>query len=320
MDLRERQNRDVLISKRLNEIEEEVYALLVPKHKESSIRMDNFSDLYGAEVIKRDKERVAQLRKIFADLGRADSPEKKDNKKRAQIFEALLTQMIELENWLGQEAETIVPSEFDDFENGVDLMVEFQSKGGFKHLALSIDATTHIPSIEEKLERIKGDIEHGHLTTIKYFISEKANLRGELKEVPRVVIGAEAGTIKELSGLWLKTLKAKQKKQELEKSLGQAANNDSEFIKLKKEIRTLQTQMAEHRIQFQILEEIKMQLECFIKLAKTNKNPDLEHKLQGALDTILQISNEKETELSEEERVKIDNDAVYRAIQEGIGL
>ena len=101
----------------------------------------------------------------------------------------------------------------------------------------------------QKIERIKKEILGGKLTTIKYFYSEDSNIRGQLMKVPRVLIGADIATVKELAALWLKT---KKPKDNLEARQGLQA-------------------LASHRIQFQILEEIKAQLEYFIEFAQENK-------------------------------------------------
>lgn len=306
---------DALISRRLNEVERETYDLLVPRHNKSAVDMEDFSGVYGKGVVAADLAEVNRLQKIFDTDQRKKGPEEVDNVKRGKILEALLAERIELDNWLGQEAETIVPSIFDDYKNGVDLLIEFQRDEGFKHLALSIDATTSLKSASEKIEKIKSDIKHGHLVSIKYFYSEAAGIRGILERVPKVVVGTGIATIKELSSLWLGAQKSRKEAAVLEKELGPSTE---EVKELKRKAKELLSKLASHRVQFLILEEIRVQLEYFVKLAKKLGKPNIEDRYQNALNTVWSILEEKNLEYapSEEDFRAIQNDPVYKKILE----
>lgn len=148
----------------LSEAESKVYELLVPKHNASAIKMEKFSDLYG-EGVNKDKARIEEKKKNFSETYGA---------KRGKIAEAILSEQMELSNWLGQEALTIIPSEFDDSINGVDVAVEFEREEGFKHLALGLDMTSSAKEIRRKLFEARKHIVEGDLTQMKYFLSEKA--------------------------------------------------------------------------------------------------------------------------------------------------
>lgn len=292
---------------KLTEAELEVYNMLVPRHKASAIKLDGFN----YKDVEDNKAEIAVAEKAFLEQGKRE-PWKLEQEKRAELFEAILAEQIELSDWLGNEARTIVPSRYDDIKNGVDLIIEFEREAGFfKHLGLSVDATTHIPSIAKKIDRVRKDIAGGHLTTVKYFISEQRGYRGELGNVPRVVVGADPRSIRELAGIWLNLSELKKNKIELEKELGIENQQVSE---VRARIRKLQPQLAEHRIQFQILEEIKMQLEYFIGLATEERKDEIAQKYQSALETIKDILAAKEFELSGEERQKIEKDPAYQAI------
>ena len=147
---------------KLSEAESRVYEILVPRHMASAIKMEEFSDLYG-ERIKKDKALLEERKKGFSETYGA---------KRGKILEAILNEQIELNNWLGQEALTIIPSEFDDIINGVDVVVEFEREEGFKHMALGLDMTSSANEIRRKLFEARKHILKGDLTQIKYFISE----------------------------------------------------------------------------------------------------------------------------------------------------
>mgnify|MGYP001569067552 CR=1 FL=1 len=47
----------------------------------------------------------------------------------ATIMEAIIHEQIELNDWLGPDAETITPSQYDVIANGVDSIIRFQHEG-----------------------------------------------------------------------------------------------------------------------------------------------------------------------------------------------
>lgn len=294
----------VLHPERLNEAEFEVYNRLVPKYRQAAISLEKFRGLY--KDIDKDLARVAELEKRYI---REDDPSSIDRRRRGELLEALLTDQIELENWLGQDARTIVPSRYDDLEHGVDIMVLFEIEGFIKYLALSVDATTSKSNIAKKIKRIRDDIDQGRLTRIKYFLYEppdQPGQRSDLSDVPRVVVGADVQSTRELARLWLDFENARRQKR--------ASRDPEESDGLKLQIQKAKKKLAEHRTQFQILYEIKAQLEYFIKLALAQNKNSLAVRYQGALDTINDVLNQKDFKLDETERQKIEQDEVYRAI------
>ncbi len=298
---------------KLTEAESEAYNLLVPKHKESAIKPEELikpRGPYEADAVAKDNAEVERLNEIFKNEERND-PRKREEKQRAELFEALLAERIELDNWFGQEAETIIPSRYDDIKRGVDLLVEFEIESGFvKYLGLSIDATTYIPKIVEKIDKIRNDIRHGHLTTLKYFHSEKTGNAGMLKDVPKVIIGADFRQIREIAGLWLNLEKLKVKKMEL---MNQDRNHP-ELVSVREQIKSFAERLTNHRIQFQILWEIKAQLLYFRQLAVAQGKDAITAKYQNALETIGRVLDAKEPVLSDEDGRNIKRDTAYRTI------
>ncbi len=200
--------------------------------KEDQIDLDDFRELYGEENISSDKKYVRELEEKFAN---EDNPEEKEALKLAKTFEAIVHEQSELSNWLGEEAITIKASSYDDFKNGVDEIVEFrENESSASYLALAIDITFG-DYVMKKFTRIKDEIDQGKLGEVKYFKSEDMNFKGQLSNVPRVVVGVNGSTARELVDLWTEN-----KKDELGK----------------------------HWIQFQILEEILLQAETFRDYAK----------------------------------------------------
>lgn len=197
-----------------------------------AINLKQFKGLYGEDVVKRDEKYVEEMEARFS---RANAADWKQARMLAAIFEAVFHECAELSDWLGPEALTIKTSRFDDIRNGVDSVAEFrESDVSASYIALAIDVTISAEAIK-KFKRIKKEIENGELAKVKYFISEHTNIRGELSKIPRVVIGADAKTIKELGELWLEK------------------NNKI---------------LENHPVQFQVLEEISSQLNAFQRYAE----------------------------------------------------
>lgn len=162
---------------------------------------ENFRDLYGDENVNRDTEYVDRMEKKFRE---SISFESEQGRKIARALEVIIAEQIELSDWLGPDAVTIVSSRFDDIVNGVDLVAEFQNKEERKasHMALAVDVTSG-DDLSGKIERIKKEILRGELARVKYFESEFLGLRGELRDIPRVVVGIEQRTMGHLGELWL---------------------------------------------------------------------------------------------------------------------
>lgn len=240
-----------------------------------AIVMEEFEELYGAENIKRDKQYVERMESRFQ---REDTPEQRGQERIATIFQAILHEQIESNNWLGPTAHTIKTTRFDDVKNGVDEVVEFQEeKGKASHLALAIDVTFGAEPAK-KLRRIKEEIEAGELARVKYFSSDFLGRKEELAKVPRVVVGAEPETIKELTDLWLK-------------------KNNKE--------------LAGHPIQFLILEEIRLQLETFENYARQTGHGELAGRYRQALDIIKEISAVKKGKKSDN---ALEDDKVFQGL------
>ncbi|MBI5732466.1 hypothetical protein HY967_00705 [Candidatus Jorgensenbacteria bacterium] len=200
--------------------------------EKEAIQPGQFIDLYNKDSIESDETHVKKMEIVFAKTG---GPEQEKVQKLATIFEATIHEHAEQSEWFGPDAFTIKTSRYDDIQNGVDSIAEFrENEMSASYLGLAIDVTMSA-EMGKKFERIRQEIERGELAKIKYFHSEHMNIRGELTKVPRVVIGATAQTIKQLAEL------------SLEKNMKALAN---------------------HPIQFQILEEMMAQLEAFKKYAE----------------------------------------------------
>jgi hypothetical protein len=223
------------------------------------VKLDGFIGEAGyfEDEVKADKKYVEEMKEKF---DRLNSPEQKELNKLAVIFEAIVIDQSEMSEWFGPDGFSVPTSEFDDFKNGADGVIEFEEN----YLALGIDVTFSV-EMEDKFRRIKKEIEAGKLTEIKYFVSEHTPPT-KLPGIPRVVIGADAKTVKELSDLWLEGDKKK---------------------------------LATHPIQFQILEEIVYQLKSFADYAEEVGQKEAAKKYREELKKVSAIYQHKLSEVKD---------------------
>lgn len=244
---------------------------------DDAIDPHDFIDLYGEENVARDLETVAKLKAKF---------EVDDTKHAAEVLEALIYEQAELSDWLGPNAETIRPSEYDDLINGTDLIVQFSSNNSTNHLALGIDITFGSQTMRKKFDRIKNEIDDDELAKIKYF--ESHGFKGSLKQLPRIVIGVEKDTVISLAGLWLREQKA---------------------------------DIGKHFAREIILSEIEKQLVAFLYYAERSKKENAVKSYTVALATVKNIQREsKFISRSASENESVRNDRVYQEIQKQLEI
>lgn len=218
---------------------DDMHKALCGREDAEAVDPNQFRDLYGAANVEADLKYVKEMEERFL---KERNPQLEGARQLAEIFEAIICEQAELSDWLGSDAFTSRTSRYDDIKNGVDVVAEFQeTETAASHLALATDVMVG-RGLYKKLGRIKQEIVRGKLTRIKYFISEAMNIRGELSQIPRVIIGAEAKTVAELGRLRL------------------AGDNKA---------------LAKHPIQFQILEGIALQLDAFSEYARKIKRDDI---------------------------------------------
>ncbi len=278
----------------LSEAEERLSPLLLPDIEEHRIQLEEFEGLYDPRMIERDKKEVLRLEDLFEKDAKAN-PEAEVWSKRGKLFEAMVNNQIEESNWLGESAEVIIPSKYDDYINKIDSILEFDAEGTLSHLALAIDVTKSLDEIQKKLSQIKKSIDSGELSTIKYFRSQTE--RGEKTAIPRVVVGADQKTMNELAELLLRFRLSRGK-------------NSEEF----KKTRAI---LEKHPVQLQILLEIRHQLSAFKKYAEETNHSELIPAFDRILDAINPIFTDIRSEEDYLERIgRVKEDAVFNLIIE----
>lgn len=150
-----------------------------------SVREGEFKDIYDSGMVDRDLENVKKMEKNLLEGG-ADAIE---NTKLSEIFNAILLQQFEINEWMGSDVTTIGTSKHDKFTTGIGNITEFKRKSGISYLAMAVRVTFSVGNLNKKLVQIKENIRKGQLSKIKYFESELH--RGELKKVPNVIVGCD---------------------------------------------------------------------------------------------------------------------------------
>lgn len=234
-----------------------------------------FDSLYGKENVDKDLNYVAEHFMIFKTT-LANNPDLMKNKKFATVLEAIFTEKVASGEWFGPGVGIIIPSRFDEIKNGIDSIIKFQEIGEpSSYLALAIDITFS-KNADNKIHNILKKIKDGESSEVKYFQTKE--FKGQLLNVPKVVIGVDKKTVKELSYLW---------------------NND------KKE------ELNNHPVLKEILSEIVMQLEKFEKECRRYKRDDLAERYNHALLIIQKIVRKKGFNLKSTEGGEI-----YESIKE----
>lgn len=220
------------------------------------IDLGEFNGLYSDEIIKEDSDYVAQRQQKFKAI---NTPEQIEAQKYAIVFEAIIHDQIDMNGWLGEYATAKKASWYDDLKNGVDEIIEFEQTkiSPSAHLALAVDITFS-KDISEKMNEIAAHIENGDVGVIKYLLTD--TYRGEMKNVPRAIIGVDMKNLQEIIKLWVDNKK---------KSL------------------------AQHRVKFMILGQIKMQLNSFAWYADKIDRPVIANSLNRVLKIVENIWDEE---------------------------
>lgn len=174
---------------------EEAHARALEKLAAYQISADGFESVYSAEELARDAATVERLKQKFGV-----SPAKK----YGDLLEAVACEHGELSDWFGPSAQVMKTSDYDDFCNRVDMVVEIEEiDKTFSHLALGVDVTFGSRELYKKFETIKANIDAGRLGTVKYFRSDRQPEPRGLTHLPQVVLGIDIERVKELGLLWM---------------------------------------------------------------------------------------------------------------------
>lgn len=199
------------VNENLTDDEELVYEEKVRKNIKNKPQLDDFKQIeskgiYNEIDIERDKRKILAIKNKF----------KKDATQRSEILEAVLTEQIELSNWLGDNSSTVETTKYDDYINHTDFIVEFPNDKNINRLAIDVTVSNDTNTLDEKYEYIKNQLDNNKGADIKYFQSEfNQDEKGPLSDIPRVVIAMDQENIQKLSHVIAKILKKEISKKEL---------------------------------------------------------------------------------------------------------
>ena len=228
-----------------------------------------FANLYGEDVVQADAQHAQKLRKEFkaSDEDKLDNvPFNADPRKLSSALEAIITEQIELNEWFGEGTNTLQTTNFDDIENGIDCIVEFNSEEGRKNLGLAFDTTYAYKTIvKRKVARIAREIKKGELGKIKYFKTTDGSIAGRMKNIPKVILSVERKNAIMLAEAW---------------------------------VEGKQEELQVHPVQLMLLQQIEFQLEGQLNLAQLYDASDIIRSLETQLTLIRRILKEKTQELT----------------------
>lgn len=155
---------------------------------------------FDPTMVARDQKTVQRLETLFVSR---DTPQQMEERMISTIFEVSLWWLTRQCKFFGERASAVLPSRFDDYVNGTDLVLEIMSTDEqIAHLGLGIDATFGTNAVCEKLSELHGNVLKGKSTEIKYFKSSDGKIEGTLREVPHAIVGLSVGRAKEVGVLW----------------------------------------------------------------------------------------------------------------------
>lgn len=256
---------------------ERAYPLAEKILREGAIQIDDFIGFFDEKKLENARQRVQNReRGHMNDMNGA----------YANVLEAIIYQQIRDGSWFGDNTSAIKTSDFDDYVNGSDIVVELQDPArALYNLSLSIDVTFGTHTEEKKFSKIKKTIDDGTLGEINFFISKQANFRGEISQVPNVVVGLEKSSLIKLADVWM------------------ASNADKGTL-------------SGHPIERLILSEILLQLHTFRNYAKEIGRATLIPIYEKDIQILEDIMREQgPVDMSE-----LRNDRVFVAIREALKM
>lgn len=287
-----------------NENRENVGLILSAAEKRPEL--DNFSDIFPTDEIKRDEQLLAAAKRNFSEneehLTDEEVQKTREGKLRSEALEILVTNQAELNDWFGDNVLISRTTEFDDVINHVDAVLEFDlGEDNPETIALAVDASMrndyHLTTskIRRNIKSITGETRP---TEVKYFESQIDRNKRSLRHIIPVVVGLEGNNCNQLFADFAQIIKLKRipEKNGLQKET----------------LHNLNEKMKTNPAQIAFLLEIQKQLEFYKNLVekKTTEegvNSKQLERLIGIIDSVL--SEKKDIKLGE-----LENDGVLKTI------
>lgn len=268
----------------LSPLEQKAYELLAgtTERADELDFIDEAKEGYNKAAVEADLALIAHRKSQFE---KQNTSREAELKKLSDIFELLFAELVELYNWLGDNAFIVNTSEFDDIVGGTDMVIEFLKDGKFNYLGLAIDVTFSHERLGKKLQGIADHINDEKLVTIKYYQSGNGDLVGKLPRIPRVIIGASRRVIDELV----------ETKLTLESLMRRKSNPtpSEDLDNLTKQIKEVKAKLANHPIQFEILDQLTIQLKYFRDYCIKTSKHSIAAKYHAILEIVEKIRDRK---------------------------
>lgn len=275
----------------LERFEEEVFPVIGREYKE--LRPDilkDFKGVYPPDELKSDYKRTLEAKRRHGE-----------RTERSAFLEAVVGKELIDFGLYGDEATASPTTDYDDFFNGTDIVVEFGvDERGENAPKLCIDVTTGADGINarEKRDRILESVGKGKLTDLKYFNSsapEDNSYKGEVKMLPKVIVGTDSKGVKNIAKIMYGVVFGED---------GKGKGQDSYLDGLER-----------HYLQIEFLEETRDQLAMYIEEAKKagfRDDQEIVYKQKEVLDIIEEILQEKMRSISLPDEAR--NNPVYTAL------
>lgn len=166
--------------------EEQLWRKYMPQYLKQQPKSADFSDIYSPSVIQEDQKRLKEKKM---------QPWYKERHSRSKLFEALLWNNIEQQNWLGENVNTVIASEEDDVLRGFDFVLEAEEGGAINRLGVDVVLADNPEQIYKKWD---NNVFAAYMSSkrldallVRYFKSEAEPKFKHWIQVPRVVIGID---------------------------------------------------------------------------------------------------------------------------------
>lgn len=249
--------------------------LIIKEGEKNRSRIDDFKGVYDEDTIEADKNLVRRYEKKFHDdvllLSDEDTAEINYCNERAEALEVILVELSELAEWFGSAVFAIRTTKYDDYFNDIDMVLEFDmgDSENIERIALAIDASNaKFDIIRKKMDKNISKVtgKSDKAPQVKYFKSEiDPEFKGSIKNVIPVVVGMQGKNVDSLLDIYT----------------SKNANKE----------------MERHPAQRIFLEEIRSQLEMYLKICEDNPETELTidtPQVQSLLDIIKKVIQEKE--------------------------
>ena len=155
----------------------------------------NYADLaQDVDLVKKRIEGLASLSKNQAE---------ENHGVESAVLEAMLYDLIKNKQWFGRDTLAVLPSVYDDLERGTDLILEHLSGDHKSYSGIGIDITTGDVAIQKKFEETLNRLKRKGLDSVKYFKSPDGNYKGELNNIPHLILGFDRETLFKVTQDWV---------------------------------------------------------------------------------------------------------------------